>query len=67
MGFGQKHVINQEGLKDMENFYGKENMTEGHLRMATMPEDAELIYNKISIAPALNLKMFLSLPASRML
>ena len=56
MGFDQKHMINKEALSDMEKFYGKENMTEGHLRMATMPKDAELIYNKISIAPGFKLK-----------
>lgn len=56
MAFNQKHIIHPEARADMAKHYGDENLNEARLRMATMPEDAELIYNKISFAPGFKIK-----------
>ncbi len=49
--FGVKNVLNNDAFMILEKYYGKENLTEGRLRMAHIPETAGLIENSASGAP----------------
>ena len=49
--FGVKNVLNEHARRILFDHYGDENVNEARLRMAHMPEGAELIENPISKAP----------------
>lgn len=49
--FGQKLILHKQAHFLLEEYYGKENLNEGRVKMAYVPENAELIENSITIAP----------------
>jgi molybdenum cofactor synthesis domain-containing protein len=49
--FNQKYVLNKQAHFLLEEYYGKENLNAGRLKMAYVPENAELIENSVSAAP----------------
>ncbi len=49
--FGVKNVLNEDARRILFDHYGDENVNAARLRMAHMPEGAEIIENPISKAP----------------
>jgi len=49
--FNQKYVLNKQAHFLLEEYYGKENLNEGRVKMAYVPEHADLIPNSITVAP----------------
>ena len=51
LAFGVKNVLNEHARRILFDHYGDENVNEARLRMAHMPEGAEIVENPISKAP----------------
>lgn len=49
--FNQKLVCNKQAHFLLEQYYGKDNLNEGRIKMSFVPENAELIENSVSAAP----------------
>lgn len=49
--FDQNLILHPEAHKTLLNYYGEENLTEVRLKMAKLPEHAELIPNPVTGAP----------------
>jgi molybdenum cofactor synthesis domain-containing protein len=49
--FGQKLIQNEEATEILNKYYGKENVNEARLKMAFVPESANLLDNPVSSAP----------------
>ena len=49
--FGQNLQISQEAQQILTDYYGKDNLNEGRLKMAYIPQGATLIPNPVSAAP----------------
>jgi molybdenum cofactor synthesis domain-containing protein len=49
--FGQKLILHEQARFLLEEYYGEEELNEGRLKMAYVPEHSELIENSITIAP----------------
>jgi len=47
----QKYILNKQAHFLLEEYYGKENLSDARLKMAYVPENAELIENSVSAAP----------------
>ena len=51
--FDRKVIIHPEAAARLEKHYGKDKVTPGRLRMARVPEGAELVDNAVSAAPGI--------------
>lgn len=60
--FNKKWTINPRALKILEEYYPKGELNEGRKKMATLPEDCELILNPLTGAPGFILKNVYVLP-----
>lgn len=49
--FNQELVLNKQAYFLLEEYYGKESLNDGRIKMAYVPENAELIENSVSAAP----------------
>ncbi len=49
--FNESISIRQDAFLILENFYGKEHLTDSRIRMARIPKNAKLILNSVSGAP----------------
>ncbi len=49
--FDQKLIRHKQAYFLLEEYYGKENLNEGRIKMSYVPENAELIENSITVAP----------------
>lgn len=49
--FGQKLILHEQARLLLEEYYGKEELNDGRLKMAYVPENSELIENSITVAP----------------
>lgn len=52
---GVKNVLNAEARRILSENYGEENLNEARLKMAHVPEGAELIRNPVSSAPGFSI------------
>ena len=60
--FGRKYDYNKEAYAILEKYYANSDFNEGRKKMAKMPEDASLIYNKEGSAPAFSVENVFVLP-----
>lgn len=49
--FNQELILHKQAHFLLQEYYGKENLNEGRVKMAYVPENAELIENSITVAP----------------
>jgi len=54
--FGRKAIIHPEAAARLEKHYGAGNVTPTRLRMARVPEGAELVDNPVSAAPGIRIE-----------
>lgn len=64
--FGRKHVLDAKAREILETYYGTTDINEARLRMAHVPEGAELVPNPVSGAPGFrveNVYVFAGVPS----
>lgn len=49
--FGREVILDESARLLLEEYYGQENLNEGRVKMAYVPENARLIENSVTIAP----------------
>ena len=60
--FKRKYKIDRRALKILKEYYPKEKLNEGRIKMAKIPTDCELILNPLTAAPGFKLKNIYVLP-----